>query len=310
MKTRVSVIIPTYNRDSFLGRTVQSVLEQGVEEVEVIVVDDGSTKDPKSVLKTFGDQVRLLRQSNQGVAAARNTGLGAAEGEFIVFLDDDDQLAPGMLRAALRALEANPEYSAVYGRGFNVDLKGRTLTELKSDHRSGDLFGAMVRGHLLQVAQCVFRRSTLGEEMRFDATQRFGDDVKFFFLYTRKHSFLYVPEIFLHRTEHPGMLTKSAVAGDIVKRRLRFLEELFGKPEAWRIRRRHLSGSILADWYRSDAFVKAQAQRLDEARSLALRSLRRWPWQPDLWVWLAYQSLPGTLRRRPSLTERTPHGGS
>jgi glycosyltransferase involved in cell wall biosynthesis len=90
----VSVIIPTYNRAKTIERAVNSVLAQTWKEIEVIVVDDGSTDETNEVLKRYGDKLRVIRQQNGGASAARNTGIKAATGEIISFLDSDDAWLP------------------------------------------------------------------------------------------------------------------------------------------------------------------------------------------------------------------------
>ncbi|EEF62373.1 glycosyltransferase family 2 protein [Pedosphaera parvula] len=90
----VSAIIPTYNRARTIGSTLESVLSQTWKELEVIVVDDGSTDDTAAVVAGYGDRVRLIRQRNQGPSVARNTGIKASKGEIVSFLDSDDSWLP------------------------------------------------------------------------------------------------------------------------------------------------------------------------------------------------------------------------
>ncbi|MBN2430533.1 MAG: glycosyltransferase [Acidobacteria bacterium] len=93
----VSIIIPTYNAARFLPAALESIFRQDYPSYEVIAVDDGSTDETAAVLQPFADRIILLRQPNAGVSAARNRGLAAARGEWVVFLDADDQFLPGKL---------------------------------------------------------------------------------------------------------------------------------------------------------------------------------------------------------------------
>jgi len=93
----VSVIIPTHNRAGCLREAVDSVLAQEFRNFELIVVDDGSTDDTPRLLQEYGDAIRVLRQENRGVSAARNRGIAAARGALIAFLDSDDLWLPGKL---------------------------------------------------------------------------------------------------------------------------------------------------------------------------------------------------------------------
>src|SRR5437870_2295504 len=96
---KISIIIPAYNATSYIGETLESAFAQTFIEYEVIVVNDGSpdTEAFERVLDPYGDRIRYLKQENRGASAARNTGLRAARGEFIAFLDADDLWLPNYL---------------------------------------------------------------------------------------------------------------------------------------------------------------------------------------------------------------------
>lgn len=102
----VSVIIPTYNRAKTIERTVNSVLAQTWKAIEIIVVDDGSTDQTPEILKGYGDKIRAIRQKNGGPAAARNTGIKAATGDIIAFLDSDDLWLPEKTERQMRLIQA------------------------------------------------------------------------------------------------------------------------------------------------------------------------------------------------------------
>jgi glycosyltransferase involved in cell wall biosynthesis len=96
----VSVVIPAYNVSRFIGAAVASVLNQTYKDVEIVVVDDRSTDGTLAELEKFRDRVKIVRhETNQGAAAARNTGVEASRGEIVAFLDGDDLWAPGKLEA-------------------------------------------------------------------------------------------------------------------------------------------------------------------------------------------------------------------
>lgn len=97
----VSVIIPTYNRANLIAGAIDSVLGQTLPNVEIVVVDDGSTDDTDERLGRFGDRIRVIRQDNAGVSSARNAGIRAARGQWIAFLDSDDRWHPPKLESQL-----------------------------------------------------------------------------------------------------------------------------------------------------------------------------------------------------------------
>jgi glycosyltransferase involved in cell wall biosynthesis len=100
----VSAIIPTYNRAKLVSDAIQSVLRQSYTNVEIIVVDDGSSDNTCEILHKFGDAITVLRQRNAGPAAARNYGIAAAQGEFVAFLDSDDVWLPTKLERQVSLL--------------------------------------------------------------------------------------------------------------------------------------------------------------------------------------------------------------
>ncbi len=114
----VSIIIPAYNSAGSLLRAVDSVFTQTYRDFEVVVVDDGSVDQTKEVIFTYQDKVRYINQDNRGPGAARNTGIQAALGQYLVFLDADDELLPNKLELQLDYLERHPRVDVVYSGGY------------------------------------------------------------------------------------------------------------------------------------------------------------------------------------------------
>jgi glycosyltransferase involved in cell wall biosynthesis len=123
----VSVVIPTYNRARLVCVAVDSVLAQTHPEVEIIVVDDGSTDDTPERLARYGNRIRVLRQANAGVCAARNNGMARATGQFIALLDSDDRFLPWKLAAQLAAFRAVPELQLSWTDAAVIDLDGSLI---------------------------------------------------------------------------------------------------------------------------------------------------------------------------------------
>ena len=124
MKT-VSVVIPTYNYARYLPEAIDSALAQTHAPLEVIVVDDGSIDDTPGVLAAYGDRIRVIRQANRGAGAARNTGIAAARGEYVAFLDADDVWLPRKLELQMARFEADPGLGLVHCGAETVDDEGR-----------------------------------------------------------------------------------------------------------------------------------------------------------------------------------------
>src|SRR5215203_1775138 len=137
---RVSVVIPCYNQARFLGEAIQSVLCQGYPDLEIIVVDDGSEDSTEEVASGYtkkDPRVRLIRQDNKGLAAARNRGLSEAGGEYVVFLDSDDRLVLEALEVGVRELESHPGafpgLLSRYSRGRDTPPRGEHDPRLHLD---------------------------------------------------------------------------------------------------------------------------------------------------------------------------------
>lgn len=127
----MSVIIPTYNRASVLSRAIDCVLAQTHPEVELIVVDDGSSDNTAEVLARFGDRITYIRQENRGVSAARNVGMVAAKGDWVAFLDSDDEWHPTKIAKQLECLQSSG-FKACYTRCLAENKEPiRDIDELK-----------------------------------------------------------------------------------------------------------------------------------------------------------------------------------
>jgi Glycosyl transferase family 2 len=155
----VTVVIPCYKQAHFLGEAIESVLSQSYPRFEIIVVDDGSTDDTSEVASRYG-QVRLIRQGNRGLAAARNRGLAEARGEYVVFLDSDDRLLPEALEAGLECFAAHPECALVAGHSHIIRADGSFRTVLKHEPTDQDPYVAMLeKCHIAPPATVMYRTS-------------------------------------------------------------------------------------------------------------------------------------------------------
>lgn len=191
----VSIIIPNHNHERFLGEAIESALGQSRAPTEIVVVDDGSTD--RSVEVARGYPVRLIEQSNSGVALARNRGAREATGEHVVFLDADDLLAPNFLERTMSALEAAAPgiayaYTAVEKFGLET---GRLFTR----PFDGEI---LFEGNYIPVS-ALLRRAVFLEAGGFDPSWPAFEDYELWArLYVRGHSGIYVDEPLLRYRFH------------------------------------------------------------------------------------------------------------
>lgn len=160
LRPLVSVVIPCYNQARFLAESAGSVVARHAR-VEILVVDDGSTDQTAAVAQSL-DRVMLIRQANHGLAAARNRGLHAASGDFVVFLDADDRLLPGAIDAGIRALAARPDCAMAYGRCVMMGAQGEIWpTPVVPTVRSGHHAALLQTNMIWMPATAIFRRAPL-----------------------------------------------------------------------------------------------------------------------------------------------------
>jgi glycosyltransferase involved in cell wall biosynthesis len=125
----VSAILPTYNPGLAIKNAVQSILCQKID-LELIVIDDGSIADVSNLIGSYAKKVKLIRQENRGVAAARNLGIKNSAGSYIAFLDDDDRWTPNALQERLACLEKYPHAAGVLSAPLYKDTKGKMCSKI------------------------------------------------------------------------------------------------------------------------------------------------------------------------------------
>ena len=164
----VSVIVPTYNRGWVIGEAVDSVLAQQYSNYELIVVDDGSTDDTAAVLNAYGSRVRLLRQKNKGVSAARNAGIRSAAGSLIAFLDSDDLWLPSKLSQQVLFFEEHPD--ALVCQTEETWIRNGVRVNPRKRHRkpSGMIFEPSLELCLVSPSAVMMRRSLFDRVGLFD----------------------------------------------------------------------------------------------------------------------------------------------
>jgi glycosyltransferase involved in cell wall biosynthesis len=125
----VSAIIPVHNGEATSSRALRSVFAQNYAQLEVIVVDDGSTDSTRSLFSAFGARLEIIEQDNAGPAAARNAGIAAARGEYIAFLDADDRWLPRKIELTVNELERSPAAVLAFSDVLPVDSKGALIAQ-------------------------------------------------------------------------------------------------------------------------------------------------------------------------------------
>ena len=276
----VSVIIPTFNHGRFVGEAVQSALDQTLPPREVIVVDDGSIDETAHVLGQFGDRIRVVRQENLGVAAARNTGAAHAGGDLLAFLDADDVWLPHKLEKQVQRFAQEPELGLVHCGLLEVDAARRPLRRLL-DGMEGwvatELLLFRRRVILGGGSGMVVSRQAYDTVEGFDSRLPPTEDWDFWYRLSRRFRVGFVPEVLLHYRCHGGNDSLNLMKRE--RGLLLIYEKAFQNPDpALQRLRRRAYGNLhlgLAGFYLSAGQPRASVRHMLRSLWLTPRNLLR-----------------------------------
>ncbi len=224
MQPPVSVIIPTFNRAWCLKEAVDSVLAQDYPAMEIIVVDDGSTDDTPAILKSYGSALRVIRQPNSGVSAARNTGIRAARGRWIALLDSDDIWLPAKLAVQMRYLQARPRLRICQTEEIWIRNDRRVNPAAKHAKAEGMIFEKCLPLCLVSPSAVVIHAGLLKEVGLFDEDLPACEDYDMWLRISCRHPIGLVPEpLTVKRGGHPDQLSRSPA---LDRYRIRALEKI------------------------------------------------------------------------------------
>lgn len=259
----VSVIIPAYNCAPYLPSAINSVLAQSHGDLEIIVVDDGSTDDTGAALRPWDGRVRCIRQNNQGVAAARNTGLRHASGEYVAFLDADDAWYSEKLAIQLSILTARPDLLAVCAEFGLADERGTVVEQryIKKKYRVfsayaldwerifanrlqvpapggsapsgtmidvhyGNAFAALFLGNFINTSSIVLRRRAIESVGQFTTQRRTQEDYEYWLKVALLGPIAYVDHPLLMFRRRPRQLTAADQRYVVAEDSLRVVQDV------------------------------------------------------------------------------------
>jgi len=209
----VSAIIPAYNSGTALIEAVESVLAQTYPNIEIIVVDDGSSDDTEAAMKQYHDRLTYIRQPNRGSAAARNRGIENARGELLAFLDADDTWRPEKIQLQVDYLQAHPEIGILCSdaREFNAagTFAESFLAQFGPIEVEGYVFESIARTAFVLTSTSVIRRVVVEDGLRFNEELRNFQDIDFFMRANLRYSLGLIREVFVDRRLHEGNVSKN-----------------------------------------------------------------------------------------------------
>ena len=234
MNPRISVVIPSYNRAYCIEKTIDSVLEQKRDDTEIILVDDGSTDNTRELVQNkYGNQVRYIYQENQGIPAARNTGIKNAQGDFIAFLDSDDYWYPGKLEKQMALIAEHPEYGLVASRfdkiqcAENIKKTNRPLSYQSRRGKSGWVLNDLFQANFIRTSSVMIRRDCFDRVGLFDEKQKQAQDYDLWLRMAAEYQVGFINEVLAVYLDNPKGISGDSLIGRVY--RLRALEKSYMK---------------------------------------------------------------------------------
>jgi glycosyltransferase involved in cell wall biosynthesis len=232
MSPQVSVLVPSFNHAHYLTHALQSVIAQTYSDWEAIVIDDGSTDDTQQVTAQFDDpRIRYIYQDNQGLSAARNTGIRAAASEIIALLDADDVWKNDYLETMLESLEKTPEAVAVYSGFQYIDEKGNEVgvpsLKVVPPCEFDEYFAA--NGNWLVPSGVVFRKVVAQNAGCFDESLRAVEDAYLWSKMSHRGLFVGVPRPLVGYRRHASNMSSDPQR--MVSSNYQILERYHGPPQ-------------------------------------------------------------------------------
>jgi GT2 family glycosyltransferase len=232
----VTVIVPTRDRSRYLAEAIHSVLGQTFADLELFVIDDGSTDDTRGLVCAIDDpRLRYLHQDASGISAALNRGLRRARGRYVARLDSDDVWTPDMLATLVPILESQPEVGVVYARGQAMDASGRVLPNLQGapERFPGDSLRSLVYDDMTCNVALVARRACFERAGLYDEGLLSSEDWDMWLRVARHYRFAFVDKVVARIRWHDGNLTGpgSPRLAEVLVGRSSPLDKLFRDPD-------------------------------------------------------------------------------
>jgi glycosyltransferase involved in cell wall biosynthesis len=212
--TKVSVIVPAYNAMKYLPESLDSILAQTYPDFEVIIVNDGSTDNLSQWASELTDpRIKLVSQSNRGLAGARNTGLNHAQGEYIAYLDADDLWDATKLAKQVEVFEQNPQVGLVYTWVERIDQNGKFLGKPFESNLSGNIWEQLLERNVISPSSAMIRRCCFDHVGRFDENLKsFIEDWDMWLRIAAIYPIKVLPELLLQYRECPSSASKNLQA--------------------------------------------------------------------------------------------------
>ncbi len=214
---KISVVIPTYNRANLIERSIRSVLNQTYKNLEVIVVDDGSTDNTEEVVRSIQDErIIYYKQENGGAGMARNTGVSLAGADYVAFHDSDDVFRPEKLEKQMAYMEAHPEYSMVYCNYEHHSTEGVSNIVPRGFNPigplEGDMFFTILINNTIGAPTMLFKKACFEEVGGFDTSLRCLEDWEFALRFAECFYIGFLDEVLMDAYQQQGGVSSNGKA--------------------------------------------------------------------------------------------------
>lgn len=279
----VSIVVPAYNHENYVADCIKSILEQDYPNMELIVINDGSTDSTEEKIRDYigknGERFRFISKKNEGLVKTLNLGLSLAKGEYFCELASDDMLLPGSIRKRVEYLEANPDIEAVFADGYFLDASEKTSTRIMrgavAGYRSSEhTVENLIKGDaIIMFPSGMIKKSTLDALGGFDEDFRYYEDIYTEYLLALGGRVDYLDEPVMYLRRHSTNVSKTFIL-PTREERILALEKLFllaGTSSLKKLIQRFLSQQYWK-YYKAGVLNGADKARLETALKNAIKT--------------------------------------
>ena len=296
-RPKVSVLIPAFNAEEFIGEAIYSVLKQDFQDFELIVINDGSDDNTaKIVLGISDNRIRLINQANVGHCCARNRGIKESIGEYIAFLDADDVWSPYKLGKQVSLLDEKSEYGMIYSRGKVINAQGDYLRPFAVPGFEGYILDKLLfNASLIHSSSVIIRKKIIDVLGAFDEKLRSYEDWDLWLRVAVRYHIGFINEpLFLLRVTKSGNSARKCREQFFIEDLLFIINRVFEQHEV-KMRIKSMKPLVLSNAYKMEGFRNMYFYQMRKARQYFLQSIKHNPLKIELYFALVYTILGSNI---------------
>ena len=217
--SKVSIIIPTFNRRDHITIALDSVLAQTYKDYEIIIIDDGSSDDTKEVLKPYQDNIRYFYQENKGIPITRNKGIREAQGQYIAFLDSDDYWLSEKLERQIACFKKNPHYGMVATRCSSITQDGR-FRERNRPGKSGWILNDLFKANFIRTSSAMIKKECFEKVGFFDESLPECEEYDLWLRIATRYPVGFINKPLTVYVDNPQGVSTNSLAGRLLRQKV------------------------------------------------------------------------------------------